>query len=71
MKIKKLQSFFDVLFSKLKTVKGLHGIIMSCPTKLFNKKIKMRAQIELQAVKNKIIRKENALRLYTIPIACG
>jgi len=71
MKIKKLQSFFDVLFSKLKTVKGLHGIIMSCPTKLFNKKIKMLAQIELQAVKNKIIRKENALRLYTIPIAVG
>ena len=31
----------------------------------------MLAQIELQAVKNKIIRKENALRLYTIPIAGG
>ena len=37
MKIKKLQSFFDVLFFKLKAVKGLHGITVPISTKIETK----------------------------------
>jgi len=38
MKIKKPQPFFDVLFFKLKAVKGLHGITVPISTKICNKK---------------------------------